>query len=75
MFGESELHISSRVLLHRGQMALEDGRRDAAYWTSFDYTLRYANSGSIAPDLHFDAALSLSRIAHERFNIPPSRFV
>jgi hypothetical protein len=75
IFGDRTLHISSAALLHRGRMALEDGRNDRAYWTSFDMALHQAQSPhALFPDPLLTAAIAISHIAHTTLRVPRTRF-
>lgn len=74
MFGGPQLYISSTVLSVRGQMALEDGRRDVAFWDSYDLSLRYADSGDFLRDATLDLAAQISFDARRAFNLPASKF-
>jgi hypothetical protein len=70
MFGGPQLHISPRVLLHRGKKALEDGRNDPDYWRSYDQSLHFASHDDFYPSPAYDTAHDISRTAHEVFRLP-----
>jgi hypothetical protein len=72
-FGHPKLRVDPRSLLHRGVMALEDGRRDAAYWRSFDDHVLLTDSGRLAPDAYVSGLLAVSSFAHKHFDLPPSK--
>jgi hypothetical protein len=76
MFGHDVLHVSPSVLLHRGTMALEDGRRDEDYWRSFGQSLHYAQSGDFYPDLVLSAAVQCYTYALDTYglSLPPLSF-
>jgi len=72
MYGGERLHISSRVLLHRFNLAIEDGRSDPDFWLSARQALAFgADSGVEILDDSYSAALGVLLWAEKKFNITP----
>jgi hypothetical protein len=72
MFGSHSLHESSRYILHRATLAMEDGRNDQGFWDSIDLSLRHAPNSAFFVDEYFDAAVAVSASAREVFKLGPS---
>jgi hypothetical protein len=70
-YGGQQLYLAPTVLLHRLTMALEDGRRDLAFWDSALLAIRQAQTGDPEPDPVLGSCLALSMAARRAFNLPP----
>jgi len=72
MYGGARLHISSRVLLHRFNLAIEDGRSDPDFWLSARQALAFGADSSVEVlDDAYSAALGVLLWAEEKFKIKP----
>jgi hypothetical protein len=69
MYGAPKLHVSPRVLVHRGLMGLEDGRGDEAFWDSFERTILYSQSGFDSYDSLLAYALQINQVARSIFHL------
>nr|WAK79901.1 MAG: polyprotein [Deltaflexiviridae sp.] len=66
MYGGPTLHISPRVILHRGLLALEDGRRDQAFWDSYQDSIFEAQPQDGIPNLDLGTAVAVNQMARSQ---------
>jgi hypothetical protein len=69
-FGDQDCHLSPKILLYRGMIALGRGERSADFWRSYIHAWRFTHKDREADDFSV-AALGLYYNALEIFHIPP----